>query len=56
MAMISAVNPGWKFLNIDICGEWPPLYNGRLEEKKDTKSHSCDDDWWVGLTPPPIEE
>ena len=22
--LISSFNPDWKFLNIDVCGQWPP--------------------------------
>ena len=28
--MITAVNPNWQFLNIEICGEWPPKFEGRF--------------------------
>jgi putative endonuclease len=57
MAMISAANPGWKFLNIDICGEWPPTFQGRLQKEKDTETDDNDttnDVWWIGLIPPPL--
>ena len=28
--LIAEFNPEWKFLNKEICGEWPPTYEGRL--------------------------
>ena len=63
MSMITAFNPNWAFLNIRICGEWPPTFEGRslqndklnnnerffLNDKKEDT-----DDWWIGLTPPPF--
>jgi putative endonuclease len=55
MAMISAVNPDWQFLNIEICGMWPPMFEGRLL-RNDNKQNDNDDEWWKGLTPPPLEE
>ncbi len=27
--LIESINPNWKFLNREICGEWPPTYPGR---------------------------
>ena len=58
MAMITAVNPKWKFLNIDICGEWPPTFEGRFQKEdkffQNDKVNDGDDEWWTGLTPPPI--
>ena len=65
MAMITAFNPNWAFLNIRICGEWPPTFEGRSLTKdnlndnegfflNDTKEDM--DEWWVGLTPPPLSE
>ena len=48
MKMISDANPEWKFLNIEICGTWPPTFAGRLA-KEEKKSES---DWWDGLVPP----
>ena len=56
MAMITAVNPNWQFLNIEICGEWPPTYEGRLYKEDNTLNNDADNEWWTGLTPPPIEE
>jgi putative endonuclease len=58
--MISAVNPKWAFLNIEICGEWPPKFEGRLQveiqnDNENLKEENMsDDEWWIGLTPPPI--
>ncbi len=31
-ALISSFNPGWKFLNEEVCGKWPP---DRLFHRKD---------------------
>ena len=28
--LISKFNPDWKFLNAEICGEWPPKFEGRI--------------------------
>ena len=64
IAMITAVNPKWAFLNRDICGEWPPTFEGRfllnddkLNEQADVEqSDTTDDNWWMGLTPPPLKE
>ncbi len=48
MKMISDANPEWKFLNIEICGTWPPAFASRLaKEEKNTEW-----DWWDGLVPP----
>ena len=52
MAMISLVNSGWKFLNINICGAWPPTFAGRLTNE----AAENEELWWASLTPPPIEE
>jgi putative endonuclease len=52
MAMISAFNLGWRFLNIDFCGAWPPQFAGRLPNKEADDNES----WWASLTPPPIVE
>jgi putative endonuclease len=52
MAMITAVNPRWKFLNIGVCGTWPPTFAGRLPDEA-TKDNEA---WWASLTPPPIIE
>jgi putative endonuclease len=57
IAMINVVNPKWTFLNIDICGAWPPQYEGRLETEKDIdkdEKGEKDEAWWIGLTPPPL--
>jgi putative endonuclease len=51
MAMITAANPNWKFMNIDICGTWPPTFQGRLPQKEAT---THENEWWEGLTPPPL--
>jgi putative endonuclease len=56
-AMITAANLEWRFLNVDICGQWPPQYDGRLDdttEEANDKNVTSDDDWWIGLTPPPL--
>ena len=29
-SLIAQHNPEWKFLNREVCGEWPPKYEGRL--------------------------
>ena len=29
IALIESVNPGWTFLNKEICGHWPPKFDGR---------------------------
>jgi putative endonuclease len=51
MSMISTANPGWQFLNIGICGAWPPTFAGRLpNEETDNEA------WWASLTPPPMDE
>ena len=49
IAMINGVNPKWQFLNIGICGMWPPTFEGRLNDKEV-------DEWWVGLIEPPLLE
>ncbi len=28
--LIESLNPEWKFLNIDVCGEWPPKVPNRF--------------------------
>jgi putative endonuclease len=60
MALISLANPTWEFWNIEVCGSWPPAFEGRLEDDKglllnDNKGfllNDKEDDWWKGLTPP----
>ena len=39
--LITGFNPSWIFLNIEICGTWPP----------EIVNQSIDD--WQGLVPPP---
>ena len=29
IALIESVNPEWTFLNKEICGHWPPRFDGR---------------------------
>ena len=31
--IIQGFNPEWKFLNREICGEWPPTFEGRLNKE-----------------------
>ena len=31
-ALIIGFNPEWRFFNKEVCGEWPPTFEGRLEE------------------------
>jgi putative endonuclease len=65
MAMITTFNPNWTVLNVSICGEWPPTFEGRslLHDKlNDNERFFLNsekeniDEWWVGLTPPPLTE
>ena len=56
MNMISLFNPGWQFLNIEICGSWPPAFEGRLLKEIEVDDNINEDEWWVGLTPPPVGE
>lgn len=30
-ALISEFNPGWKFLNMEFCGDWPPQIGDRVK-------------------------
>ena len=46
--LISSVNPNWEFLNREVCGVWPPNYEGRFLDSFD-ESNDC---WWEGLVPP----
>ncbi|MCF8248090.1 MAG: GIY-YIG nuclease family protein [Saprospiraceae bacterium] len=36
IVLINGFNAGWHFLNVDVCGEWPPKYEGRLGEEDAT--------------------
>jgi putative endonuclease len=59
LAMITAFNPDWRFLNVDFCGEWPPTFTGRLQhDESPTQKYlpMDEEEWWMGLTPPPMEE
>ena len=29
--LINSFNPEWRFLNLDVCGEWPPKIPDRFE-------------------------
>jgi putative endonuclease len=55
-ALINTLNPDWNFLNREICGDWPPTFEGRLQQAETPpKVHSEEvpEKWWIGLTPPP---
>jgi putative endonuclease len=53
LAMISFLNPSWQFLNTEVCGMWPPTFEGRLKQKEKIETaDTTDDEWWIGLTPP----
>jgi putative endonuclease len=55
MALISAFNPDWRFLNVDFCGAWPPTFEGRLL-KESVIADAVEDEWWLNLKEPPIGE
>jgi putative endonuclease len=56
--LINAFNPKWNFLNQEICGDWPPQLESRLQPAEIPPNPQIEDEpekWWIGLTPPPIE-
>jgi putative endonuclease len=65
MALITLANPTWEFWNVEVCGAWPPEFEGRflLNDKKilhnkeilndKETDNENDDTWWNSLTPPP---
>jgi putative endonuclease len=63
IALICLANPTWEFWNVEVCGVWPPEFEGRflLNDNKgndnkgnDNKTdNGSDDTWWKSLTPPP---
>jgi putative endonuclease len=51
--LINMFNPKWTFLNREICGGWPPQFEGRLQPAESLPNEEEPEKWWIGLPPPP---
>jgi hypothetical protein len=39
-ALIKEINPDGRFFNVEVCGEWPPKFEGRLRGEKGLNDES----------------